>query len=221
MRYLTLCFIVAIALGVPGHRGAARAAHAPTTRPIKVDLTTPRGAIRSLSSAVDAQDGAAILKVFYAADASERELAAAFSELILAGKRLGESARDQFGAVGDSLGSGVINPAELAKIDQAELRENGDRATLIPVGQSRPLQFRRSGNDWQLVVRDFANADDNLPRQASLLKRVARVFDEVTAGINAGNFASSQEAEAAIQTKLAHVMIRAATQATTRPATKP
>ena len=193
----------------------------PPVKHVEPDLSSPKSATRSLAQAVDAQDGAAILKIFFAANDAERDLAQAFADLIIAGKKLGDAAREQFGAVGDSLGSGIMSPAELARLDQAEVRENGDVATLVPVGQSRPIQFHRAGQRWQLMIRDFANAEDNLPRQVSLLKKVSSVFTEVAGDISAGKFSSSQEAEAAIQTKLANVMIRAATQATTRPTTRP
>lgn len=201
---------------------ALLAAHAePGAKRVDLDLSSPKAAVKSLGRAVDAQDGEVILKIFYTADDTERELARAFSELILSGKKLGDAAREQYGSGGDTLGSGLMTQAEFAKLDQAEVKENGDLATLTPVGQSRPIRFHRTGTRWQLVIRDFANADDSLPRQVALLKHVSGVFTDMTDDIKAGKYGSSQEAEAAIQTKLANVMIRAATQASSRPATSP
>ena len=185
------------------------------------DLSSPKAALKSLCKAVDAQDGAGILKVFYTADDVERDLARAFSELIVAGKKLNEAARQEFGSAGDGLGSGMMNPAELARLDQAEVKESGDSATLLPAGQSRAVRFHRTDGRWQLVIRDYANAGQDLPHQVSLLKKVAGVLDALADEVAASKFDTSEEAEAAIQTRLAHVMIRAATQATSRPATKP
>jgi hypothetical protein len=193
----------------------------PGAKRVDLDLSSPKAAVKSLGRAVDAQEGEVILKIFYTADDAERELAKAFSELILSGKKLGDAAREQYGSGGDTLGSALMSQAEFAKLDQAEVKENGDSATLTPVGQSRPIRFHRTGTRWQLVIRDFANADDSLPRQVALLKKVSGVFTDMTDDIKAGKYGSSQEAEAAIQTKLANVMIRAATQATSKPATKP
>ena len=221
MRHTTLGLIVLAGLALLASDRLPYAADGAPVKQVAVDLSSPQGAIKSLCRAVDAQDGEAVLKVFYAADPGERDLAKAFADLILSGKKLGDAAREQFGSAGDTLGSGVLNQAELARIDQAELRENGDNATLIPIGQSRPLQFHRTGEQWQLIVRDFANAQENLPRQVALLKKVAGVFDDMAQNIDAGKINSSQEAEAAIQTKLANVMIRAATQSSTKPILTP
>ena len=191
------------------------------SRGAEPDLSSPKAALKSLCKAVDAQDGTAILKTFYAADDGEKDLARAFSDLIVAGKKLNEASRAEFGSAGDGLGSGMMNPAELARLDQAEIQETGDTATLVPAGQSRTVRFHRTEGRWQVVIRDFANAGQDLPHQVSLLKKVAGVFNGVADDVAASKFDSSEEAEAAIQTKLANVMIHAATRATSRPATKP
>jgi hypothetical protein len=192
---------------------------APKPAPVDVDLSTPRAAVRTLVQAVDAQDRDAILKTFYFADQSETELAHAFAELMQSAKKLGDAAREQFGASPEGLASGMMNPAELAHLDQADLKENGDTATLTPLGQSRPLRFHRTANRWQLVIRDFANPDDTLERQARLLRKVTGVFAEITTDISAGKYDGSTEAEAAIQTQLASVLIRSSREASSRPAT--
>ena len=185
----------------------------------ELDLSTPKAAAKSLYEAVEAQDGAAILRTFYAADDSERELAGAFSDLILAGKKLHDAARDKYGTVGEALGSGMMSKDDFARLDQAEVKETGDTATLTTVGRAKPIVFHKTGNQWQLVVRDFANAETDLPPQAALLKKVGGVFNDLAGEIAAGKYATSPEAESVIQTRLATVMIRAATQAATREAT--
>ena len=194
----------------------------PTTRPsVIVDLTSPRAAVRTLAKAAEAMDDRAILAAFYAANDADRELANVYASLIVSTKKLGEAVQNQFGGTANRLGAGIFNPAELAHLDQAELKEDGDNAILKPMGQSRALRFHRTGERWQLVIRDFANADQNLAKQVSLLKQVGGVFDDMAKKIEAGQYEKSKDAEAAIQTKLAVVMIRAATPATTRATSKP
>jgi hypothetical protein len=222
LLFISSCLVI---LTIAAFSNAAE----PSTRAsVVVDLSTPRAAVRSLVQAVEAQDGRAVLKVFFSADDAERELARTFADLIVSTKNLGDAVRARYGSGVDSLASGLVGPAELAKLDQAEVKQSGDTATLIPMGQSRPMRFRRTEDGWKLMVRDFANAEDDLPQQVLLLKSVARAFDEMTAEIAAGKHERSLDAESAIQTKLAAVMIRAATtsspattrsttQATTRP----
>lgn len=188
---------------------------------LEPNLSSPQAALKSLNQAVESQDGAAVLKVFYTSTAEERDLAQAFSDLILAAKKLSEAEKTNYGVAGVPPATGVMSVDELSHLDRADLKITGDTATLLPIGRSRAIQFHRSQERWQLVIRDFANAEDNLPRQVSILKKVTQVFETVSGDIASGKFTSSQEAEAAIQTKLAAVMIKAATQATSQPATKP
>src|SRR5438552_2727300 len=87
------------------------------------DLSSPKAAARSLYQAVEAEDGEAILKIFYAKDDSERELARAFADLIVAGKKLAEAAKNKFNATGEAFGGAVISKEDLAKMDQAQVSE--------------------------------------------------------------------------------------------------
>jgi hypothetical protein len=185
------------------------------------DLSSPRAALKSLYDALVAQDGQVVYQTFYAANDQERELARAFADVIIAARKLGEAAKDKYGAAGDPLGSGMMSREEFDRLSQAEVQENGETATLVPAGQSKPVHFHRTGQRWQIVVRDFANAESDLPYQVSLLKKVAAVFTEVAVEISAGKYQTSPEAEAVIKTKLAGVMIKAATQAATRSAASP
>jgi hypothetical protein len=190
----------------------------PSSSPSSPDLSSPRAALRSLYDALVAQDGEAVYHTFYAADDQERELARAFADVITAARKLGEAAKDKYGAAGDALGSGMMSREEFERLAQAEVEEKDETATLAPVGQSRPVHFHRTGKRWQIVVRDFANAENDLPHQVTLLKKVAAVFTEVAVEIGAGKYQTSPEAEAVIKTRLAGVMIKAATQAATKGA---
>jgi hypothetical protein len=187
---------------------------------VEPDLSSPRAAVKSLYEAVQAQDGDAVLKTFYAANEEERELARTFAEMIVAGRKLSAAAKERFGSAGEALGSGMMSAEEFARIDQAELKESGDTATLAPPGRARPIPFHKTEGRWQVAIREFANPDLGLPRQTAMLKKVAAVFDEVAGEINAGKLATSQEAESVIQTRIANVQIKAATQATTQATTR-
>lgn len=188
---------------------------------VEPDLSSPQAALKSLNRAVETQDGDAVLKVFYTANDEERGLAQAFSDLILAARKLSDAEKSNYGVAGDVPANGVMSVDELSHLDRAEVKISGDTATLLPVGRLRVIQFHLTQDRWQLVIRDFANAEENLPRQVTILKKVTQVFENVAGEIAAGKFTTSQEAEAAIQTRLATVMIKAATQATGKPTTKP
>src|SRR5439155_10222100 len=83
------------------------------------DLSSPKAALRSLYSAVEAADAGAIRQVLLAENPPQERLAAAFSDLIVAGRKLSDAARDKFGAAGDAIGRATITEEDAAKIDQA------------------------------------------------------------------------------------------------------
>jgi hypothetical protein len=201
---------------------AAAALLTPAAVADEPNLSSPRTAVKSLYDAVQAQDGDAILKTFYAPTEPERDLARAFADVIVAGKRLRDAAKERYGSTGEALASGMMTREEFARIDQAELKETSpDSATLAPVGRTRAIPFHKSADGhWQIVVRDFASPDQDLPRQTVLLNKMSTVFNDVATEIRAGKYPTSPAAEAVIQSRLATAMIKAATQRTTQPASR-
>jgi len=194
----------------------------PMARAGEPDLSSPKAAAASLYQAMQAQDEQAILKIFYAPQKADRDLAQAYADLIVAGKKLADAAKEKYGAANEAIGAGTIGVEGLAQLDRAEVKSTGDTATLTIPGQTKTVTFHRTGDRWQIVLSDFAGtAEGGTSRQVVLLKKVSEALSDTAAEIQAGKCPTAQAAEASIQGKLARVMIRAATQASTRPATKP
>jgi len=191
------------------------------------DYATPVAAARSLYTAVQAQDGPAIERAFYAPRPEDRDLAKAFADLIVSGKKLADAAKAKYGTTGEAIGGGTMGAEALARLDQAEVKSTGpDTATLTVPGQPKPVPMHRTPDGkWQVVIAEYAGAADaDLPRQAALVRKVADALTESAGEIDAGKYPTPQAAESAIQTRLARVMIRAATQAaasTRATATRP
>src|SRR5690349_8444694 len=72
----------------------------PATQPAPFDLSTPKAAAKTFIQAVEAADGDAINKVMLAETPDQQKLATAFSDVIVAGKKLSDAARAKFGAAG-------------------------------------------------------------------------------------------------------------------------
>lgn len=191
-----------------------------------VDLSTPQATAKSLYTAVQAQDGAAIREIFYTGDDSEKDLAASFADMLVAGKKLEDAVRTRYGG-GDTPSPGMMSKDELAKIDQAKVELQGDTAQLLPAGQARPLKFKQVAGRWKLLVSDYAGATrENLPQQLETLKKMTKVLDGAAADVAAGKYPTAPEAEAGIQQKLYNVIIGAVqrtppTNPSTAPATRP
>lgn len=218
-RVIPACVLIVVVVAFAAF--AARASDA--------DLSTPQAAVASLQRAVAEQDAAAAVKTLYCADDADRALAAAFSELLVAAKKLDDATRAKFGTSGPAVGSQAAAGDALAALAKAQVAVKGDEATLTtPSTPSRTVRLKRNAaGQWQIVVRDFANpADPDLAAQAEVLKTVAGVFNDAAAKITEGKFSGPQDAQAAIQSKLAGALIKAsraaaikAERAGTRPAT--
>jgi hypothetical protein len=186
------------------------------------DLSTPKTAAKSLFNAITAADRDAVAASLYSANAEQQQLASAMSDLIVAGKKLGDASRNRFGKSGDPIGRGMLDPADLTKIDAAEVNETGDTATLTVAGQPRPMSFRKQDGKWKLVITDFAGAaPDNIAKQIQLVRLMTEAIETSAREISAGDYKAPDAALTAIQQRLHGVMLQFYRPATTRSATMP
>jgi hypothetical protein len=196
--------------------GAATTTTAPA---VPIDLSTPKAAAKTLFRGISAGDREAVRAVFFAADPAQEKLATATVDLIVNGKRLGDAARERFGAAGDPIGRGMLDPQDLERLDAAQIKETpgGDSATMEVPGQSRPMSFRKQDGKWRLVVTDFGGASpDNITKQTSLVRMMANAMDESARDVAAGKYQTPEAAIAAIQKRLHEVMLNFNRPATTR-----
>jgi hypothetical protein len=187
------------------------------------DLSSPKAAAKSLFNAISTGDRDGIRAALYAAGSAQAELADAMADFIAANKRLGDAARAKFGKAGDPIGRGMLDPADLARLDAATVKENGDAATIEVPSQPRPMSFRKQDGQWKLVVTDFGGAQpQNIQRQTKLVSMMAQAVEDSAQDITAGKFATPDAAVAAIQSRLHGVMLAMThPPATTRAATQP
>jgi hypothetical protein len=192
------------------------------------DLSTPKQAARTLFNAISAGDRDAVRASLYADTDARRELASAMADLIVAGKKLGDTAHAKFGAAGDPIGRGMLDPSDLSKLEAAVAKESGDAATIEVPGQPRPMSFRRQDGKWKLVVTDFGGAaPENIGKQTKLVRLIGDAVATAANDVDSGKYKTAEEATYAIQQSLHHAMltftrpatIRAATQSTTTTTT--
>src|SRR5437773_1631405 len=87
----------------------------------EADLSSPKAAAKTLFNAITAGDRDTVRASLYAANDQQAQLASAMADLIVNGKKLGDAAEARFGAAGDPIGRGMLDPADLAKLDQASV----------------------------------------------------------------------------------------------------
>ncbi|MEO6436781.1 MAG: hypothetical protein ABIP55_13615 [Tepidisphaeraceae bacterium] len=189
--------------------------------PGKPDWSSPKAAAKSLFVAISEGNRDAVRAGFYAGDDAQRLLADAMVDLIINGKKLGDAARVKFGASADPIARGMLDPADLGKLDAATVKETGDAATLDVPGQTRPMSFRKQDGNWRLVVTDFAGAAPaNIANQTKLVRLMAAAIDEAATDVAAGKFKTVEAATTAIQQRLHAAMLASYRPATTRATTQ-
>lgn len=193
-----------------------------SARAAEPDLSSPKAAAKSLFNAITAADREAVAASLYSTNADQAQLASAMADMIVAGKKLGDASRDRFGKSGDPIGRGMLDPADLTKIDDAAVTETGDSATLTVAGQPRPMSFRKQDGKWKLVITDFGGAaPENITKQIRLVRLMTEAIETSAKEIAAGEYKTPDAALTAIQQRLHAVMLQFYRPATTRSATMP
>ena len=218
MRVLKLLVAVALLLV-----SASAAVAAPAPAPEQADRSTPKAAAVTLFKAITAGDRNTVAAGFFANGDEQRALASAMADMIVAGKKLGDAAKEKFGQAADPIGRGMLDPDDLSKLEDATVVETGgDAAVLTVPDQPRPMSFRKQGGEWKLVVTDFGGAAPaNIAKQTRLVRAMADAITAAANDIAAGKYKSPDEATFAIQQSLHQVMLSFYRPSTTRSATQP
>ena len=145
------------------------------------------------------------------------------ADFIVAGKKLGDAAKEKFGKAADPIGRGMLDPADLEKLEDATVVEtSADAAVLTVPDQPRPMSFRKQAGEWKLVVTDFGGAaPQNIAKQTRLVRTMAGAIESAAADIAADKYKTPDEATFAIQQSLHQVMLGFYRPSTTRAATNP
>ena len=185
------------------------------------DRSTPKTSAVAIFNAVTAGDREALAASLYAENDAQRALASAMADMIVAGKKLGDAAKQKFGSAADPIGRGMLDPSDLSKLEQATVKESGDDTAVLNVpGQPRPMSFRRQDGQWKLVVTDFGGAaPQNIEKQTRLVRAMGEAINTAAAEVAAGKYKTPEEATFAIQQSLHHVMLSFYRPSTTRATT--
>jgi hypothetical protein len=188
---------------------------APTTQPadaggvVEVDQSSPKATAKSLARAAAAGDNGAIISLLHVEEESVKEMFDIMAPMLSSTMRLDVAMREQFGE-GMSDEAGMSMPT-MEAIDNAELTEEGDTATLAVEGQPTAMELVRVDGKWFIDMSGDFEAMP--PQQLDMMKRMlpvmSRVIDEVTQGVNDGDYETAQEAEGDLQNKLQAAMMEA------------
>lgn len=202
-----------MALCVAGMTASARGA---------VDLSTPKAAAKTFYAAVAAGDAQGIRNCIETDGDQQEQLASTMVDLIISGKKLGDAAKDKFGANAGKLAADTVNKEDAARIDSAAEKDSGDDATLQINPNSKALAFHKTSDGWKIKVLDYAGGNtNNIADQITLLAALTSAMNDTAADITAGKFPTSPDAEAALRQRFSEVMVnhyKPATNPSTAPA---
>lgn len=172
---------------------------------VAVDPGTPRGALKSLTVALDTGDEPAMRKLIAADNPQQQAWADAMIGFSAALAKVRAQSAQSFGPeaargiVGDTA---TATSAALQQIDQSTEESDGDRATVRSSDpQDRPLTLRRVAGSWVVPVTSItgeAAPDDFVPVTERLRRQTAAV-ESVTQDIASGKLATPEQAAQALQ----------------------
>jgi hypothetical protein len=193
---------------------------APTTAP--VNQSTPKGALKLFSKALDSGDRNAILASLAADSEQDHKVAAATADLAEAVAQLRAATVKAFGPEKSrALGVDPTSQSDAAqRIDTAIETIEGDKATVRAAdNEGPPTQLVRRDGRWLMPVAELskdvesADVDKNLADIAQQIKAMR----EIAAEVAAGKFKTAVDARQALDERIVGSAMPA-TQASTRPA---
>ena len=196
---------------------------APATAP--VDPSTPKGALKSLTRALEAGDRDDLLDLLDAESPAEQRIAEATAGLAEASAQLRQAAVKAFGEqAAQPLGNSSAVPEAMARIDSSTEAIDGDKATVTsPQDQGEKLSLvrRRADGKWQVPVSQFAGPADDATVDQTLRASSAQsqVLKDLTAEVSAGRFKSAVEARQELNKRIMQLAMPGVPPATTKAAT--
>ena len=203
----------------------------PTTAAVAVDPSTPRGALKSLISAMEAGDGDRIKSLIATTNPSEDKMVAAMTSMSMAEKKFRDAANGAFGANAKELtGDTAAQSSQgMSRIDGAKETIDGDKAVVDsggngdPQGGTPPLTLIKSGSNWKIPIAELSRGVDasTINQRLDDLSFMSGLMNDSAMEMSKGTYKTPADAKTAITNKMRMAMMQraaAASQPTTMPA---
>ena len=204
---------------------ATRPATATTPTSAPVDPSTPKGALKTLTRALEAGDRKTLLEMFAADSPAEQKIAEATAGLAEATAELRRASVKTFGEQASRpLGvDGHAVDEAFARVDASTETIDGDKATVTsPEQQGDSLQLVRKDAKWRVPMSQIAGPakGPELDQQLRESAEQAKLLRELAGDVTAGKYKSAIEARQELDRRIMKLAMPA-TNPTTSPATAP
>jgi hypothetical protein len=169
------------------------------------DTSTPKGAAKTMIDAMKKGDAATVKSVTVNGDPKFIDMMVA---MVSSNQQLQDAAVAKFGADGNSIGEAKMLGDVDKKLDDAEVKENGDTATITTKDSREPMTLKKVDGQWKVDLSQMPQMpgkDD--PSMQPMFNAMLDVNKQLAADISAGKYKTAAEAKQAGQEKLMAAMM--------------
>jgi hypothetical protein len=202
-------------------------AEAPTSAPVvPIDPSTPRGALKSLVSAMESGDTDKIKSLIATTNPSEDKMVAAMAGMSEAQKKFRDAANGAYGPAATQLtgDTAAASATGLAKIDGAKETITGDSAVVDsgPDSGTPPITLNKANGTWKIPIHELSRGVDpaSINQRLDDLSFMTGLINESAGEIAKGDYKTPQDAGKAIQSKMMVAAMKRSA-AASQPATMP
>jgi hypothetical protein len=185
-RQLMLCVLALLACGVFG---------------CKNDLSTPKGAARAFAKAMEDGDAAEAKR---ASTGGDPQIIEAMAKMTGNMKKLHDASVAKFGDQGKSVAGGGGNGPDFSewskKIDEANVKEEGDTATLTQKDGGEPMKLKKVNGEWKVDTTPLTGEMASMG--TAMIDSMSKAAAETADDIKAGKYKTAQEAQEALGSKM-------------------
>lgn len=165
----------------------------------KGGLSTPKDAAQTFATAVANGDIETAKKASTGGDPGFIQSLATFAANM---KKYRDAMASKFGDEGKAAAEGTANSATAiaTKLNDGEVKENGDTATITSKMDSKPLTLKKVNGEWKVDLSQTAGLGGALG--AGLMDPMGQVAAEMADEVNAGKYSSAKAAQAAFGTRM-------------------
>jgi hypothetical protein len=194
--------------GDSGVTGAGAGSTTASNPPPKVDLSTPKAGATAFAKALENGDLEAA-KAASIADEKGVQILELLVPVMGSMKKFSDAATAKFGEEGKKISGENAEGLNIAKqIEEAEIKETGDTATLATKNSKEPLKMKKVDGEWKVDIAsmDTGGAAADIEKAKPMFTAMAKAAAEETQAINEGKYKTADEAKQAFAMKLMAAM---------------
>lgn len=184
---------------------------------VQVDLSSPKSTLTTMAKGMQEGDKEAV-RAAVTGDEKQMRAVDMMVDLISATQKMQLAAKEKFGQIPDDQSEEIAKLP--AKIEQAEVKIDGDSATVTmpreqeegvqqaPNNPGEQIRLKKVGNDWKVDVADLSRGQELTDQQLEAGKSMVKAAEDIAQEIRDGKHATYQDAMQAYGGKMLAAMMQ-------------